>query len=214
MPDMTTFSGDLSKLWTLQERPPLNHLTWDWWWWLVMLDDPEGRPSGRQLMVLWSTKDNAMVEVNGVPWMPAGRPGIDDEKAMALDGMVCAWWFDGKQMHEPVIQQICRIISLPDTHPSWPNKSAHSGQGGGAVVPLLKEDLSMGLKSDLSAFWIQLSTDEKSSHPKVPEKFDLHITPLEFCFIDCSSSKCKLCRKYGLRYPPIAWHSCKWKIRR
>ena len=51
MPDMSAFAGDLSKLWTLQERPPLNHLTWDWWWWLVMLDDPEGRPSGRQLMV-------------------------------------------------------------------------------------------------------------------------------------------------------------------
>jgi hypothetical protein len=142
-----------------------------------MLDDPDGRPSGRQLMVLWSTKDNALVEVNGVPWMPAGRPGFDDEKAMALDGMVCAWWFDGKQMHEPVIQQICRIISLPDTHPNWPQKSTHTGKGGGAVVPLLDEDLSMGLKSDLSSFWIQLSTDKEASHPMVPKKFDLHLTP-------------------------------------
>ena len=71
MQDMTSFSGDLSKLWSLQDRSPLHHLTWDWWWWLVMLDDPDGRPSGRQLMVLWSTKDNDLVEVNGLPWMPA-----------------------------------------------------------------------------------------------------------------------------------------------
>ncbi|MBT5843774.1 MAG: hypothetical protein HOH79_02175 [Euryarchaeota archaeon] len=177
MQDMTSFSGDLSKLWSLQDRTPLHHLTWDWWWWLVMLDDPDGRPSGRQLMVLWSTKDNDLVEVNGVPWMPAGRPGIDDGKGMALDGMVCAWWFDGKQMHEPVIQQICRIISMPDTHPNWPGNNTQTGKGGGAVVPLLDEDLSMGLKSDLSSFWIRLSTDEEATHPKVPKIFDLNLTP-------------------------------------
>ena len=177
MPEMKAFTGDLSKMWSLQDRPPLHHLTWDWWWWLVMLDDPEGRPSGRQLMVLWSTKDNPLVEVNGMPWTPAGRPGFDEEKGMALDGMVCAWWFDGKQMHEPVIQQICRMISLPDTHSRWPQKSGQTGKGGGAVVPLLDEDLSMGLKSDLSSFWIQLTTDEEASHPMVPKIFDLELTP-------------------------------------
>ena len=47
MSSIPAFTGDLSKLWTLQDRPPLHHLTWDWWWWLVMLDDPDGRPSQR-----------------------------------------------------------------------------------------------------------------------------------------------------------------------
>jgi len=88
--NMATFSGDLSRMWNLQERPPLHHLTWDWWWWLVMLEDKEGNPSGKQLMVLWSTKDNAIVDVNGSPWTPKGRPGIDDSGGTALDGMVCA----------------------------------------------------------------------------------------------------------------------------
>ena len=68
--DIPTFSGDLTRMWNLQERQPLQHLTWDWWWWLVMLDDHEGNPSGKQLMVLWSTKDNAIVDVNGSPWTP------------------------------------------------------------------------------------------------------------------------------------------------
>ena len=48
--NMATFSGDLSRMWNLQERPQLHHLTWDWWWWLVMLDDHEGNPSGKQLV--------------------------------------------------------------------------------------------------------------------------------------------------------------------
>jgi hypothetical protein len=69
--DMTAFAGDLSGMWTLQNRPPLHHLTWDWWWWLVMLEDPDGKPSGRQLMVLWSTKDNPLVEVSGTPVDPS-----------------------------------------------------------------------------------------------------------------------------------------------
>ena len=56
-------------------------------------------------MVLWSTKDNPLVDVNGMPWKPSGRPGYDEDKGLALDGMVCAWWFDGQQMHEPVIQE-------------------------------------------------------------------------------------------------------------
>ena len=142
-----------------------------------MLDDPDGRPSGRQLMVLWSTKDNPLVDVNGMPWKPSGRPGYDEDKGLALDGMVCAWWFDGQQMHEPVIQRICRMIALPDSHPNWPQKSDDTGQGGGAVVPLLDDDLSMGLKSDLSEFWIHLHTDEEANHPKIPKKFDLKLTP-------------------------------------
>lgn len=175
--EMEKFSGDLSKMWSLQNRPPLHHLTWDWWWWLVMLDDPDGRPSGRQLMVLWSTKDNPLVEVNGMPWAPEGRPGFDEQNAMALDGMVCAWWFDGKQMHEPVIQRICRILALPDTHPNWPGVNPSRGKGGGAVVPMTDDDLSMGLKSDLSSFWIHLKTDKKASHPKVPGTFQLELTP-------------------------------------
>ena len=175
--DMTAFAGDLSNMWSLQNRPPLHHLTWDWWWWLVMLEDPDGKPSGRQLMVLWSTKDNPLVEVNGTPWMPQGRPGFDDHQGMALDGMVCAWWFDGTQMHEPVIKRICRIVALPDTHPNWPGANVGTGKGGGAVVPLLDEDLSMGLKSDLSEFWLNLTTDEEAQHPKVPKEMRLKLTP-------------------------------------
>ena len=116
----TTFQGDFSTMWQLGLREPLWHMTWDWWWWLVMLDDPDGAPWGKQLMVLWSTKDNDRVQVNGTPWTPIGRPGKDEHGGMVIDGMVCAWWFDGRRMHEPYIKRTCDMIAMDDQHPSWP----------------------------------------------------------------------------------------------
>jgi len=168
------FEGDFSTMWQLGLREPLWHLTWDWWWWLVMLDD-EAHPCGKQLMVLWSTKDNDRVEVNGFPWMPKGRPGKDDQGGMAIDGMVCAWWFDGERMHEPYIKRTCTMVAMDDQHPRWPAEG--KGDGGGAVVPLLPDDLSMGLNSDKSAFWINLSGDKTAVRDGAPVRMNLTLTP-------------------------------------
>ena len=158
---MDSFQGDLSSMWTLQQRPPLHHLTWDWWWWLVMIDDPDHPEPGKQLMVLWSTKDNEMVQINDVNWNPTGKPGFDKDGAIRLDGMVCAWWFDGSEMHDEIISKVCDMIVLPASHPSWPSPSK-SPLGGGAVVPLLDSDCSMGMLEDRSKFWLNLTLDDKS----------------------------------------------------
>ena len=58
---------------------------------VVVACDAEGdeqTPHGKQLMVLWSTKDNPLVEVNGIEWKPSGRPGFDEEGGIAMEGMV------------------------------------------------------------------------------------------------------------------------------
>ncbi len=169
---MDSFQGDFSSLWKLQQRQPLNHLTWDWWWWLVMLDDPKNVEPGKQLMVLWSTKDNEMVQVNEVTWNPKGKPGFDEQGAIRLDGMVCAWWFDGSVMHDEIISHVCDMIVLPAGHSSWPS-SSKSNQGGGAVVPLLDSDCSMGMVEDRSKFWLNLNLSEKSPIQSV----QLDLTP-------------------------------------
>ena len=169
---MDSFQGDFSSLWTLQQRPPLNHLTWDWWWWLIMLDDPKNAEPGKQLMVLWSTKDNEMVQVNDVTWNPKGKPGFDEQGGIRLDGMVCAWWFDGSIMHDEIINHVCDMIVLPAHHPSWPS-SSKSNRGGGAVVPLLDSDCSMGMVEDLSKFWLNLNLSESSPIQSV----ELNLTP-------------------------------------
>ena len=65
------FQGDFSTMWSLGLCEPLWYMTWDWWWWLVMLDDEH--LWGKQLMVLWSTKDNDRVEVNGTTMEAQGQ---------------------------------------------------------------------------------------------------------------------------------------------
>lgn len=172
---MKKFAGDLSKMWKLQEREPLHHLTWDWWWWLLMLDDENGNPSGKQLMVLWSTKDNPLVNVSGTEWCPKGRPGFDGNGGISLDGMVCAWWYDGQRMHEPYIKRKCRMIVMSDEHPNWPVRTQENGHGGGAVVPLTDEDLSMGLTSDLTHFWLNLQADDKTQN--TPSEMNFKLLP-------------------------------------
>tara|TARA_B100000003_G_C10928476_1_gene370141 strand:+ start:626 stop:1753 length:1128 start_codon:yes stop_codon:yes gene_type:complete len=163
MIDINRFEGDLSSLWKLQNLPPIHHLTWDWWWWLVMLDDDEGNPAGKQLMVLWSTKDNPLVEVNGYPWQPKGRPGFDENGAIAMDGMVAAWWYDGKELIEPLVLEESRILVLAEDHPGWPHAK------GGIVASNTKNEYSMGLSPDEDRFWVRLETEHGD--------FDLNMTP-------------------------------------
>lgn len=204
---MGKFAGDLSRMWKLQERPPLHHLTWDWWWWLLMLDDEEGNPSGKQLMVLWSTKDNPKVMVSGTEWTPKGRPGFDDDGGISLDGMVCAWWFDGKRMYEPYIKRKCRMIVVDDVHPSWPNNAKDSGAGGGAVVPLTKEDMSMGLKSDLSEFWLNLHSDEFPDDRNVPKSMEFNLTPWNEAMSTARHATATYAMEMG--YDILRLHGCK-----
>lgn len=204
---MAKFAGDLSRMWKLQERPPLHHLTWDWWWWLLMLDDDDGNPSGKQLMVLWSTKDNPKVMVSGTEWTPKGRPGFDDDGGIALDGMVCAWWFDGKRMYEPYIKRKCRMIVVDDKHPSWPNNPTDSGAGGGAVVPLTEEDMSMGLKSDLSEFWLNLHSDEFPEDNNVPKTMQFTLTPWNEAMSTARHATATYAMEMG--YDILRLHGCK-----
>ena len=42
-----------------------------------------------------------------------GTPGFDDEGGIQIDGMVCAWWFDGSVMHDEIIAKVCDMIVLP-----------------------------------------------------------------------------------------------------
>ena len=204
---MEKFAGDLSRMWKLQERPPLYHLTWDWWWWLLMLDDEDGNPSGKQLMVLWSTKDNPKVMVSGTEWTPKGRPGFDADGGISLDGMVCAWWFDGKRMYEPYIKKKCRMIVIDDEHPAWPTQNSKSGAGGGAVVPLTDEDMSMGLKSDLSEFWLKLNTDEFPNEASVPRQMDFKLTPWNEAMSTARHATATYAMDMG--YDILRLHGCK-----
>ncbi len=151
---MESFAGPVQKIWQMEDTPPIRNLTWDWWWWLIMLHDENGSPSGKQLMCLWSTKDTKVIDVSGIEWRSKGRPN-NVNGAIKLAGIVAAWYWDGKQLHEDMLLEKCNMLCLPSTHEAWPD----SGNLGGAVIPLTTNDLSMGLSSDASEFWMRLETD-------------------------------------------------------
>jgi hypothetical protein len=75
-------------------------------------------------------------------------------------------------MHDEIISHVCDMIVLPANHSSWPS-SSKSNRGGGAVVPLLDSDCSMGMVEDRSKFWLNLNLSERSPIQSV----QLDLTP-------------------------------------
>jgi len=168
---MEHFEGDLDTLWRLDFLPPLHRFTWQWWWWLVVLPCKEHPERSKQLMVLWSTKDTASIDVSGVPW-EGQRFHTGDDGEHTLGGMVAAWWYDGEKMFEPLVLRKCRMLALDHRHNLWPGD-----KGGGAIVPLTDDDLSMGLRPDNSAFWLRLKSDKNMVDAGAPTSFNLEMTP-------------------------------------
>ena len=64
-----------------------------------MLDD-ERKSCRKAIDGFVVNKDNPMVKVNDHEWKPVGRPAIDGDGATAMEGMVAAWWYDGKEILE------------------------------------------------------------------------------------------------------------------
>ena len=150
-------------------------LGWDWWWWLLILNHPERPEECRQLMVLWSTKETPLIDVSGREWIPEGKPNYDSEGGFSLSGMIAAWWFDGDRMWEPLTLRNRKMAVIPANHNLWPDEVIKSGAG--ALIPLDDDDLSMGMRSDASSFWLNLSSDKDMKNDGAPSKFSFDITP-------------------------------------
>ncbi len=156
-------------------------------------------------MVLWSTKDSPKVRVNDYDWEPEGRFHIDSDGGHTLPGMVCAWWYDGKEMHEPYLMREARIAALDRNHPMWPGNGDFPGSG--AVVPITDDDLSMGLSDDGSHFWLHCKGSASAVNNGAPSKFELRITP----WTEAASSAAYSNNVFGndMGYDIIRLHACK-----
>ena len=117
---MEKIEGDFSKFWRFDVLPPINRLSWWWWWVLVLVPDPIHPERSRQLMVLWSSKETPAIRVSGHWWIPKATMLVDDDGGTVMSGMVCAWWYDGEKMFEPLLMKECRMASVDDNHPLWP----------------------------------------------------------------------------------------------
>ena len=175
MEKMEKFVGDLSLLWRLDVMPPIPRLSW-WWYWVIMfVPDPDNPKRSRQLMILWSTKETPAIRVNGHWWKPGSRMSIDEHGGHVIPGMVCAWWYDGKKMFEPLVIKECRMALVNDKHPLWPADG--SGEGTGAIVPILDEDFSLGMRPGNKGFWLCLTSDEEARSEGAPTSFEAELTP-------------------------------------
>ena len=169
------FEGDFSSLWRLDVMPPIHGLSWWWYWVLILVPDPENPKRSRQLMTLWSTKETKAVRVSGHWWKPGSRMHKDEHGGFVIPGMVCAWWYDGETMHEPLTMRECRMAVVGDEHPLWPDDGV--GLGAGAVVPIDSEDLSMGMSPGNESMWVSLSSDREARSRGAPSNFEAHLTP-------------------------------------
>ena len=175
MRSMEKFVGDLSLLWRLDVMPPIPRLSW-WWYWVIMfVPDPDNPGRSRQLMVLWSTKETPAIRVSGHWWKPGSRMSIDEDGGHVIPGMVCAWWYDGKRMFEPLVIKECRMALVNDEHPLWPADG--SGEGTGAIIPILDEDFSLGMRPGNKGLWLCLTSDAEARAEGAPTTFEAELTP-------------------------------------
>ncbi|MEE2650695.1 MAG: hypothetical protein VX571_04220 [Candidatus Thermoplasmatota archaeon] len=169
------FEGDFSSLWRLDVMPPIHRLSWWWYWVIVFVPDPSNPGRTRQLMTLWSTKETEAIRVSGHWWKPGSRMHKDEHGGFVIPGMVCAWWYDGETMHEPLTMRECRMAVVGDNHPLWPGEG--SGEGAGAIVPIEREDMSLGMMPGNTSLWMSLSSDREARAGGAPSAFEAELTP-------------------------------------
>ncbi len=90
------------NIWVLKTDDMIKKLTWWWWWWLFFIKDPEKKGQTKQLMILWSTKYTDSIKVMDKEWSSKKLPTWEDG-VLKFNGMTCAWYYDGKRMHEPLL---------------------------------------------------------------------------------------------------------------
>jgi hypothetical protein len=90
------------NIWRMDLSPGSHKRSWWWWFWLFFMDNPENPKQPKQLAVMWSTKDCNKFKINDTWW----HRRVDTKKRgkqTIIDGAVGAWYYDGKNMIEPVV---------------------------------------------------------------------------------------------------------------
>jgi hypothetical protein len=77
---------------------------WLYWFWLFFFNNPKNPEKPRQLMILWSSKNEKEIECNNLKLKL--NPPLDKKN---LRGVVAAWYFDGEKMHHNFLLEPCDI---------------------------------------------------------------------------------------------------------
>jgi len=87
---------------------PMPRRAWWWWFWLFFFNNPRNPAKPRQLMILWSTKNEKEIDCNNLK-IKSG----DSNDMGKLHGAVASWYFDGKKMHHNFLLGRC-VINVTD----------------------------------------------------------------------------------------------------
>jgi len=87
---------------------PFGRGAWWWWFWLFFFNNPNNEERPRQLMILWSTKNDKRISCNDLD-MVLDHSIKEKSRGKELDGAVAAWYFDGEEMHHDYVLERCRI---------------------------------------------------------------------------------------------------------
>ncbi len=86
------------------QNEPMPQGAWWWWFWLFFFNNPKNPERPRQLMILWSTKNEPEISCNDIAFRLA--PSQDRNN---LNGIVAAWYFDGEKMHHNLLLDQCNL---------------------------------------------------------------------------------------------------------
>jgi hypothetical protein len=78
---------------------------WFWWFWLFFIHDEDTAKTGkcRQLMILWSIKNEKRISCNSLDIKIPVQIQQEGDLRWKLNGAAAAWYFDGEKMHEDFV---------------------------------------------------------------------------------------------------------------
>lgn len=100
--------GLLDLVWRVEEDGRRQG-TWWWWFWLFFFENKGNPLQPKQLMILWSTKDDPEIDCNGKLLKLRPERVEQFEGKALLDGAVAAWFYDGEKMRENFLLEQCDI---------------------------------------------------------------------------------------------------------
>ncbi|MCX6769413.1 MAG: hypothetical protein NT051_01900 [Candidatus Micrarchaeota archaeon] len=94
----------VKSIWTPPAKWSLSG-AWLWWFWIFFIHDKDTKKTGkcRQLMILWSIKNDKRIKCNSLEIRTQKQLEAKGDGKWSLNGAAAAWYFDNKQMHDDFV---------------------------------------------------------------------------------------------------------------
>ena len=107
---MPSSEETIKSIWSVPKKP-LAKGAWLWWFWLFFIHVENTKKTGkcRQLMILWSVKNDKDIMCNSLPITGAKNIVPQQDGNFVLDGAAAAWYFDGEKMQDDFVLERSRM---------------------------------------------------------------------------------------------------------